>query len=182
MITFQIDDELSMRQFRDGDAESVFNIVRQNYDHLTEYMHWMVSDYSLQSAREFVERSVKAAAEGESLGFGIFRNDDLIGTIGFVKFDKDSSRTEIGYWISRTEEGKGIITRSCRLLIDHAFVNLNLNRIEIRCSVDNTRSAAVPERLGFTKEGVLRQSEMRHGKLHDFVVYGLLAGEWRSDQ
>jgi len=65
-------------------------------------------------------------------------------------------------------------------LIDFAFRELELNRIEIRCSSENSRSAAIPQRLGFTREGLLRMAEFRNGRLHDFEIYGLLASEWEG--
>ena len=72
-----------------------------------EFMHWMVPDYSLDMAREFIERSNSAAHANESLGFGIFRGPSLIGSIGFVHFDWKAKKTEIGYWIDRASREKG---------------------------------------------------------------------------
>ena len=178
MTTFEIQDGIILRPFHGGDAEAVFQTVSANYDHLREYMHWMVPDYSLDHSKEFIASSIEAAANKKSLGFGIFVGAELIGSVGFVKFDHLARRTEIGYWIDRSHEGKGIISRSCRRLINYAFGELQLNRIEIRCSTENARSAAIPIRLGFTHEGTLRQSEVRNGRLHDFAIYGLLASEW----
>jgi ribosomal-protein-serine acetyltransferase len=178
MIRFTLEDWITLRPFIPADDAAVFATVRENLGHLQEYMDWAVPDYSLQSAQEFVERCV-AAAEGErNINFGIFRGDKMIGTIGFLNFNENARRIEIGYWIASSEEGKGIITRSCQLLIDHAFNEMRMNRIEIRCAATNVRSAAVAERLGFTKEGILRQSESRHGSLHDFSIFGLLSHEW----
>lgn len=143
-------------------------------------MHWAVPDYSRESARDFLAASVKSAAERTNLGFGIFLDGNVIGSIGYVYFDWISKRTEIGYWVARTQEGRGVISRSCCLLIDYAFDELDMNRIEIRCAASNTRSRAVPERLGFVQEGLLRQCELRNGVLHDFAVYGLLKEDWKS--
>jgi ribosomal-protein-serine acetyltransferase len=178
MITFDLGDGIILRPFQAGDAEEVFKTVTANYDHLREYMHWMVSDYSLDHAKEFIYLSVESAASKKSLGFGIFIGDEPVGSISFVNFDHLARRTEIGYWIDQSHEGKGIISRSCERLINYAFGELKMNRIEIRCSTENARSAAIPIRFGFTHEGTLRQSEMRNGRLHDFAIYGLLASEW----
>ncbi len=180
MITFELDDGIVLRQFRTGDAEAVYSAVKSNYRHLREYMQWMVPEYSIDHAKEFIALSTEAAKEKKSLGFGIFEGGKLIGSIGFVNFDHLARRTEIGYWIDQSYEGKGIISRSCRLLINYAFEDLQMNRIEIRCSTKNARSAALPKRFGFTLEGTLRQSEMRNGRLHDFAIYGILASEWRD--
>ena len=98
-------------------------------------------------------RSIAAVALKTSLGFGIFRDGRFIGSIGFNQFDWQSQRTEIGYWIDKHEEGKGIITKSSECLIRYAFNDLRMNRVEIRCSTENVRSSAIPERLGFQKEG-----------------------------
>ena len=180
MISFQIDNEILLRQFVIDDAEGVFTAVMHNYEHLRPFMHWIVPEYSLDSAKEFITESIANAAKMKSLGFGIFRKNGLIGSIGFVNFDTKAKKTEIGYWISKDEQGKGIVSRASELLIDHAFAEMALNRIEIRCSSENIRSAAIPKRLGFVKEGLLRQSEFRNGHLHDFNVYGLLASEWKG--
>jgi ribosomal-protein-serine acetyltransferase len=179
MTVIQIDDQIYLRPFRMEDADLVFRTARENFEHLRSYMHWMVPDYSLRSAQEFIAASLAAANEKKSLGFGIFKEEHLLGSIGFVKFDWTAKSTEIGYWIAKSEEGKGLISKACETLINYALRELGINRIEIRCASENTRSAAVARRLGFQKEGVLRQSEWRDGRLHDFDIYGLLASEWK---
>ena len=180
MIKFRIDDELVLREFTEADAERVFTAVKDNYEHLRIFMIWSKPDYSLVDAREFIAKSIEDAKQNKSLGFGIFRAESLIGAIGFSRFDTSTGTTEIGYWIDHREEGKGIMSRASQLLIEYAFTELKLNRVEIRCSTENRRSAAVPERLGFLKEGVLRQSQLIKGRLHDFLVFGLLASEWKA--
>lgn len=180
MVSFRVEDQIELREFLPEDAEAVFDAVSSNFHHLQPFMLWATPDYSLESAKTFIAQSLRQRAERESLGLGIFRGDRLIGAIGFVNFDWQAMRAEIGYWISQDEEGKGIISSACRTLIDFAFNELDLNRIEIRCSAENARSAAVPKRLGFQKEGHLRQSEFRNGRLHDFEIYGLLASEWKQ--
>jgi ribosomal-protein-serine acetyltransferase len=179
-VSIDVGDDLLMRQFRHSDEETVYRRATANYQHLREYMHWMTPDYSLRSAREFIARSLKAVADRTSLTYGLFRGDAFLGSIGFVNFDWPARKTEIGYWISAEEQGKGIVTQSVRTLIAYAFGDLELNRVEIRCAASNTRSRAVAERLGFVMEGVLRQSEIRHGVLHDFVIYGMLREEWSN--
>lgn len=176
---FRIDDELTMRTFADADAETIFETVVRNREHLQTFMRWMTPDYSLESAKEFVARAIQNTFEKKNAGFGIFRTDELIGTIGFVHFDWNARKTEIGYWLVEDEQGNGIVSAGCRVLIDYSFDELNLNRVEIRCSTENARSSAIPERLGFTKEATLRQAEFLNGKLHDFTIYGLLADDPR---
>lgn len=177
---FQVRAGITLRTFCVSDADIVYDVVDRNRDHLQTFMHWMTPDYSRGSAKEFIGRAVVRKEAEQGLGYGIFHDDRLTGSIGFVLFDWNARKTEIGYWIDKSEEGKGIVSAACKVLIDYAFGELGMNRIEIRCSAENRRSAAIPERFGFKKEGVLRQSEFRNGHLHDFVVYGLLADEWNA--
>jgi ribosomal-protein-serine acetyltransferase len=180
MVTFQLDDGSVLREFSESDVDAVYETVLANRQHLQTFMHWMRPEYSRQDATDFINQSIRNREERKGLGFGIFRKNRFLGSIGFVSFDWAARKTEIGYWISKDEEGKGIISNSTRLLIEFAFSELGLNRIEIRCSAENQRSSAVPKRFGFTKEGHLREAEFRNGKLHDFELYGLLAAEWKS--
>ena len=175
-----MDGGLLLRQFEDTDADVLFRTVKANYDHLRTFLHWVVPEFSLETAKEFIERSAPTVESGEPVSYGIFLGDKFAGTAGFVGVDMSSRRAEIGYWIASEFEGKGIITRSCECLIAYAFNELKLNRIEIRCARENIRSRAVPERLGLRLEGVLRQSEWRHTKFYDMAIYGLLRSEWKE--
>ena len=179
---FRIDDEIELRQFTPDDADIVFEAVHRNAEHLMEFMHWMTRDYSREMSRDFINASIENRNKRESVGYGIFKTGRLIGAIGFAAFDWPSNATEIGYWIDRQEEGKGIVSRACRQLIEYAFNDLGMNRIQIRCAAENIRSAAIPARFGFKKEGCLRQSQFRNGKLHDFLVFGLLRSEWQESE
>ena len=181
MVSFRLDEQTVLREFRPADADAVFETVMRNYEHLKRFMHWITPDYSRRSAAEFIEQAKIDREERRSMGFGIFDGDEFIGSIGFVNFDWAAKTTEMGYWISKTHEGKGIVSAACRRLIRFAIDELEMNRIEIRCSTENQRSAGIPERFGFTREGVLRQAFLRDGKLHDFAVYGLLAAEWKDE-
>ncbi len=84
----------------------------------------------------------------------------------------------IGYWLGDQYEGKGIISMSCKALVDYIFHDLELNRIEIRCAQENTRSQRIPETLGFTKEGILRESEWLYDRFSNSIIYALLKNEW----
>jgi ribosomal-protein-serine acetyltransferase len=177
---FELERETSMRLYEHDDLPQLYSVVIDNLDHLHTYLAWARPDYSRETAAEFIARSRRDAAEGKNLTLGIFRNAVLAGSVGFVSFARHSKRAEIGYWISKHFERQGIITAACRKLIIHGFNSLGLHRIEIRCAVENVRSRAVPERLGFTLEGIIRQSEWRHTKFHDMAVYGLLRSEWNN--
>jgi len=89
-----------------------------------------------------------------------------------------NKNVEIGYWISADHQGLGIVTKSCRTLIDYAFREYQLNRVQIRCAIENRKSCAIIERLGFLKEGITRQAEFLYDHYVDLFVYGMIADEW----
>lgn len=72
------------------------------------------------------------------------------------------------------------MTEAVKVFVEHALVDLKLNRVEIRCAVENYKSRSIPERLGFTKEGLTRESEWLYDHYVDHVIYSMLASEWKD--
>lgn len=175
---FQLDGFV-MRAWREEDVDAALEIVLQNREHLQTYMQWMTPDYSIEDARKFIFGGIKDRLDKKTLGLALIRNGRLIGSLGFNRLDWAARVCEVGYWIDHREEGKGIVSKACRAMIDYAFGELGMNRVEIRCSAENSRSSAVPERLGFKLEGLLRQAVLLNDRPHDFLVYGLLAEDER---
>ena len=122
----------------------------------------------------------KFANDGDEIGLQIIFKGEVVGGTGFHSIDRGSKCAEIGYWIAKDATGKGIITKSVKRLIDFAFDEIKLNRIVIKCATENMKSRAVPERLGFTKEGIEREAGWLHTRFVDHVVYSILAREWRT--
>jgi ribosomal-protein-serine acetyltransferase len=182
MPYLKVDDETQLRAYEEKDAGALFSLVKSSYEHLRPFLHWVTPDYSPETAREFILQNRMAAEERKREGYGVFYQGELVGSVGLVKLDWSSKYAEIGYWIAKDFEGRGLITRSCRALIDYAFEQLGINRVEIRCATENARSRAIPEKLGFQLEGVLRQSIWRHERFYDVAIYGVLAEEWRANK
>ena len=111
---------------------------------------------------------------GEALHVTIFYRDKIAGVLGYNRIDQANAIGQIGYWLAREYTGKGIMTASVRDVIALGFNYYSLNRLEIRCAVDNRKSRAIPERLGLQQEGIIRRAEKVQGQYLDHVVYGLL--------
>jgi ribosomal-protein-serine acetyltransferase len=164
-----------LRKYTLDDLDEVWAVIQSERDRLGLWMPWVAGTTTIDHQRTWLERVV---GDERSLdGLGIWVDGRLAGGIG-LGADPFGIAGEIGYWISGEFEGRGLITRACRALIDHGFSQVSLHRIVIRAGVENTRSRAIPERLGFTCEGVLRGEGRGSRGFYDLVVYGLLEDEW----
>jgi len=161
-------------------AEPLFKVVDNNRTHLREWLPWVDYMRSVEDFSRYITLCKKKHQDKIELGFVIMGGDALVGRIGLHYFDHNNKICSIGYWMDEQHTGKGIITNACKKLIHYAFTDLGFNRIEIKCGVGNTKSAAVPERLGFTREGVLRQGEWVNGNFIDLNLYSLLKSEYNQ--
>jgi ribosomal-protein-serine acetyltransferase len=134
----------------------------------------------MEDTRSFIRRNLKQFAENQGFEIAIWHEGRMAGQIGYNYLSWVDRKTELGYWLGAAFQGKGLVTRACRALVAHAFEEFNFNRVEIRCGTENRRSRAVPERLGFKQEGILKQAEWLHDHFIDLVVYRMLASEWRT--
>jgi len=87
---------------------------------------------------------------------------------------------EIGYWLSESFQGKGLMTDAARAVVAYLFDELDLNRVEIHCAAGNVKSAAIPRRLGFTLEGTSREGQLLNGRYQDILRFSMLKREWKA--
>ena len=177
----QVDDEINLRLLESHHAEALFAVVDANRQHLREWLPWLDANISADDTRQFVRASQKQREEKSGFVAGIWVCDELIGLVGHNRIDWENRVGYPGYWLAQGYEGKGIMTKSCCALIDHAFGELELDRIIIHCAVGNRKSRAIPERLGFREEGVKREAEWLYDKFVDHAVYGLLKSDWPKE-
>lgn len=174
----QINEDIGLHLARPELAPAIFNAIDSQRDYLREWLPWVDATTCLKNTEEFIKESQQHNTNGTRLTTFITIGEQLVGSIGVVTFNKDNKSCEIGYWLHQGFQGQGIATKTCHALISHLFKTKSLNRIEIKVAVGNNKSQAVPIRLGFTKEGVLRQGLLLYGNFHDLVLFSLLRQEW----
>ncbi|CAM3781160.1 GNAT family N-acetyltransferase [Mesobacillus thioparans] len=180
MFSLKADPELSLHLFDTRVAGELFWLLDSNRSYLRKWMPWVDGIHSPGQISTVIQMWEKSSREGSSFHFGIRYRGVLAGSISLHAIDWNNSQASIGYYIAENWQGRGITVRTVKAMIDHAFYGHRLNRIEIRCGKDNHRSRAIPVKLGFTQEGVIRDGEYLNGNFHDLVVYGLLAREWKN--
>ena len=178
-LEIEVDKLITRKRYCDTPAETVYSVVRNNLDHLAPFMVWARPTYSADDYRTNVESARERWGESGEQGYGIFLNSEFSGAIGIRGFESPVRSVSIGYWLSKEVKGRGIMTRCVAALIRMAFETYTMNQVIIRAAPENTRSRAIPERLGFTQVGIERQMSMNaSGEYLDLVGYSLLRAEW----
>jgi ribosomal-protein-serine acetyltransferase len=137
-------------------------------------MPWAAAQ-TLEGTAAFIEGAVRRRADRNGFEMALMLDERMVGAAGFAGIDWVARATSVGYWLSEEHQGRGLMTGAVGALVDHAFGELELHRVEIQAAEGNGRSRAIPERLGFREEGLLREAEHVGGRYLDLVVYGLLA-------
>lgn len=134
----------------------------------------------LDSARALLRRYAEMQAADTGRLYGIWLDGTLVGGVLFRIFDTESGNCEVGCWLEPAAQGRGLITRAVRKLIDWAVFERGMHRVEWGASAANTRSIAVAERLGMKRDGVMRENYLYRGERHDSEIWSVLAPEWRA--
>jgi ribosomal-protein-serine acetyltransferase len=179
MLAQKLDDRSTLRVIEHSDAEELYDVVAANREHLAAWMPWAAGQ-TLASTIAFIDASRRQLAANQGFQAAVVQGTKIIGVIGFHRVDWENQSTSLGYWLSESAQGHGTITAATSALVDHAFDRWKLNRVDIRAGVENRRSRAVAERLGFQFEGVLREAERIGDRFVDHAVYAMLARDWRS--
>ena len=178
-LFIKVDASTELHLLTEDDAVSVFQLIESNRDYLREWLPWIDYTKSVEDERAFISNTRTQYENNQSFTYAIWYQQQIAGIAGYNEIDWANRKTEIGYWLAAQQQGKGIMTRACRALIEYAFDDLKLHKVEIRCATMNIRSCAIPQRLGFTQEGIMRQVEWLYDHFVDHKLYGLLESEWR---
>lgn len=169
-----------IEQLKLDHAQELYNLTELNREYLREWLPWLDHIKSVHDTEKFIESKIKESDSGGAPNFAILYDTSICGVAGFHEINKQHRIGSIGYWLSQNHIGKGIITEVTKELLNIGFGELNLNKIEIRCAEGNIKSRAIPERLGFTYEATLRQSEWLYTKYVNHAIYSLLASEYNA--
>lgn len=179
MFFRHLDNEIQLSLSIPQYAEELFELTDRNRDFLKQWLPWLDTVTKPSDTKEFIKAQLLRFQRGEALHVTIFHRDNISGVLGYDQIDQANGIGRIGCWQAQEYNGKGIMTKSVKNLIELGFKYYALNRIEIRCAVNNLKSRAIPERLGFQREGTIRRAEKVYGEYLDHVVYGLLKEESR---
>jgi ribosomal-protein-serine acetyltransferase len=177
-MIIEVDGNILLELVNESHADAIFNLVNENRDYLAEWLPWVTGMNDIEFIKNFISFSQKTFSDKTDYAFVILLEKKIVGRIGLYKVDNQNKIGSIGYWLANEAQGEGIMTKACKALIGHSFNQLGINRIEIKCGTGNHKSQAIPERLGFTKEGIVRQGEAFYDRFIDLYSYSLLKRDW----
>lgn len=203
MFHLAIDNDLHVRTLHPDDAQELFQLLEQNRPRLRPWIHPSALPETAVAARKFtiecffnsLDSSLDAMAEYreyyQELGhyfppvnppmeMGIWWKGSLVGELLLSRLQDSYTAAEFGYWIAGDAEGRGIVTRCVRALMQYAIMNMGIERFVIGCAVGNRRSRAVPERLGYSLCATVPGGEVVGDFVYDRAVYEIKASNWQE--
>jgi len=170
-----------LRPFRRRDTSAVYDAVSESLPELAKWLPWAVGAYTRPTAQHYVRDSIAAWNDGRAWDFSIRRSEDPgrhIGNVSVWLTSVPNLVGEIGYWVRSGESSNGVCTEATARVLQVAFEELRLHRVALRIAVGNSASERVAEKLGFTREGLLREEVKVGPRWLDHSVWGLLENEW----
>jgi len=176
-------DRFELRPFQKRDAEPLYEAVTASIPELAKFLPWASSSYSRMDSTRFTRDSIRAFKEQRAYDFAIRTKDDPrrhIGNVSIWFVSRGFRSGEVGYWVRTDEARTGIATEVAARMVQIGFEELNMHRIILRIAVGNHPSERVAGKLGFTREGILREELEVHGKWLDHTAYSLLEHEYKA--
>jgi len=176
---------LVLRPFRRRDVAAIHEAVVASLEDLQLWLPWATRDYSRSVSQHFIRDSMSAWGEGRAFDFAVRKQDEPdrhIGNVSIWHTSKPNAVAEIGYWIRSDETRQGICTEAVAQLLSIGFEELRLHRVTLRIAVGNRSSERIAEKLGFLREGTLRDDVKIGTRWVDHSVWGLLSNEWKVER
>jgi ribosomal-protein-serine acetyltransferase len=181
MFQLAVDDELVLVLAEERHAQAMTDLIVRNQARLARWEPWAEQPATLDGTRAYIRAALEDFVRGRQIStiMAIDGGARFIGRCG-IRINTYAGSGDIGYWIYADYEGRGITSRESRALISSVFAEHGLTKMELRTSVENVRSRALAERLGFTFEGILPGGLRFVSRADDVALYGMPAARWNA--
>ncbi|MFJ6794977.1 GNAT family N-acetyltransferase [Streptomyces sp. NPDC091268] len=178
MFELPLGDKAWLRPLEPWHAQEFLEHMDRARPYVDPWIPWATFSTDLASATATLQRYADQQAKDNRRICGIWLDGTLVGGVMFTSFDAATGVCEVGCWLEEGGAGRGLVTRACRVLIDWAFGQRGMSRVEWWVASGNTRSVEAARRLGMTRDGVLRKRHPYRGERHDTEIWSVLAEEW----
>ncbi|MFF1420497.1 GNAT family N-acetyltransferase [Streptomyces sp. NPDC058280] len=180
MFAISLGDGAELRPLEPWRAEEFLTHMDRARDLVDEHIRFAQLVTDPESARAVLTSYAEKQAADSGRIYGIWLDSTLVGGVLFPMFDAANGTCEVGCWLEPAVTGRGLVTRAARVLIDWAVEERGMHRVEWHVSSANTPSVRVAQRLGMTRDGVLRESYPYRGVRQNTEIWSVLAPEWRQ--
>jgi ribosomal-protein-serine acetyltransferase len=177
MDPLPIADGARLRPWNEDEAGALTELIAANRERLTAWLPW-AETHGFADSIEYLRRKRLQVEGNDGFEGAIEVDGQIVGVAGFHAIDWVNRSTSIGYWLTAEAQGRGLMSAAVRALLDHAFGEWELHRVIVEVVVGNERSRAIPERLGFTQEAILKEAKLIRGRYEDTRLYAMLAPDW----
>jgi len=176
----KIKEGLYLDKLKSQDTIELFELVDKNRPYLKKTLPWLDYSTTIKDSENFISQSNDNFLN-KSLILGI-KSRKLIGIISFHTIDWQKKEAEIGYWLDEEMQGKGIITISCKHLINLGFNDLGLEKIVISASTTNIKSQSIAKRLGFQEKCIIKDQEFLYDHYVDHILFSKTSEDYLQEQ
>lgn len=177
MNHIRVNSKIELETLKLSMADVIFETIDRDRDFLNRWLPFVEYTQTKSDTDNFIKSVVNQPGKKRDEVYCIWYIQEFAGLIGFKETDWVNRKTEIGYWLAERMQGKGIIISSTEKLLRFAFHKLNMNRVQIKVAEGNSRSSAIPKKLGFKFEGIEREGELHQNKFFDLEIYSLLKSD-----
>ena len=161
---------------RRGDLDALDEAIAETLPQLVRWLPWAHPLHGKADTRRYIRSARLARSRRAAFEYALWERQGgrLVGIASIHRIDWSRRSAGLGYWVRESAQGRGYATEAAGALVEDAFRRIGLHRIEAHVALENTRSQRVPEKLGFTNEGIARESELIGGHWIDHIQYSLL--------
>jgi ribosomal-protein-serine acetyltransferase len=181
MFQCKISEDIEIRQLEESDAAVLFALIDRNRAHLGPWLSSQELCETLEDARSFIYFSLERYEHNGAFDAGVWDKGHLCGVVALHTINWEKCQSDIGYWLGAEFQGRGLMITAVRAVVNYAFDRCRLKRVTINCAVNNLKSRAIPERLGFKLERIKPEGESVDEQLADRAVYGMFDWKWRGE-
>jgi len=173
MFTLNICPDLNLALVQPSFAQRYLDIVTTERAYLSKWLPWANNANDEAFFLSFITQSLQDYAQGKSMTCTLIYQGTVVGNISFNSINQQLKKVEIGYWLSEKYQGLGIMTKAVSFLIEYAFSELSMDKVEICAAVENGPSRRLCERLNMTLEGIVSNYENLHNDIVAHAIYGI---------
>lgn len=183
MFQLCVDDEIVLVLAEERHAPAMTELIKRNQVRLARWEPWAEHPATVDGTRAYIRAALEDFLRGCQVStiIALDGGRHFVGRCG-LRINPHANSGDVGYWIDAEYEGRGITRRATQALVTSAFRELGLKRVDLRTSVDNRRSRALAERLGFSFEGIHTRGLRFSNRTDDLALYTVTAEQWTATQ